>query len=262
MSTPPASPDGIRRAVLDVLAATAPESDAATLDSTAPLREQIELDSMDWMNFASALEQRLGVVLPEGAWSRLATLDELVAALAAAPRIAALPPPGPLQRRHRLGETDITLRPIRREDAPMEAEFVRRLSDRSRYQRFMGTLRELPPDKLRDLTDVDGVHHVALVATTRHDGREVELGVARYVVDDRGTGCEFAVAVDDAWQHSGLAGLLMDMLIDTARSRGLQHMEGRVLATNREMLRFARQLGFEVQADPGDATTRRVLLTL
>ena len=60
--------------------------------------------------------------------------------------------------------SQVTIRPIRPEDAPMEQDFVRHLSPDSRYARFMGALKELPADKLKYLTDIDYEHHLALVA--------------------------------------------------------------------------------------------------
>src|SRR5512145_2546803 len=82
--------------------------------------------------------------------------------------------------------SQVTIRPIRQEDAAMEQDFVRHLSPDSRYARFMGTLKELPAGKLKYLTDIDYEHHLALVAVVRRDGRDTEVGVARYVVDPSG----------------------------------------------------------------------------
>jgi acetyltransferase len=161
-----------------------------------------------------------------------------------------------------VGGTPVTVRPMRPEDMPMEADFVRHLSSETRYKRFMLTLLELSQAKLKYLTDVDQDRHVALVATIEQGGKEVEVGVVRYIVDPAGGSCEFAIAVDDAWQGSGLAGILMHALIDVARSRGLATMEGIVLSTNRRMLKFTRQLGFAEQRDPEDRTTVRVVLPL
>jgi acetyltransferase len=259
--------DLVRAAVLQVLASIAPESDVQELRADRPLREQVDLDSMDWINLFDQLEDRFGVDFPESAQGRLTTLDALVAWLAAA---AASPhgadaaadaanepaPPG-LPQRHEIDGRAVTLRPIRPDDAPLEADFVRHLSGDARYARFMRTLHELPPDKLRYFTEVDGVSHVALVATTEGDAGEVIVGVARYVVDPAGTGCEFAVTVDDAWQGSGVAGLLMKALIGIARTRGLARMEAVMLASNRRMLKFARQLGFVIERDPEDRETVR-----
>jgi acetyltransferase len=151
---------------------------------------------------------------------------------------------------------------MRPDDRDLEAEFVRHLSGDARYKRFMATMRELSDAKLRYLTDVDQVRHVALVATADVGGRQVELGVARYIVDPVGTGCEFAIAVDDAWQGSGLAGMLMHALMGVARARGLASMEGVVLAANSRMLNFTRQLGFGVERDPQDRQTLRVVRAL
>jgi acetyltransferase len=126
----------------------------------------------------------------------------------------------------------------------------------------MSTIRELPPGKLKYLVDVDHVRHVALVAVADIDGKPVEVGVVRYIVDPAGTGCEFSVAIDDAWHHTGLAGILMAALMNVARKRGLARIEGIVLAINASMLRFARQLGFTLEHDPEDRTTMRVVREL
>lgn len=171
--------------------------------------------------------------------------------------------PTELVRPHILFDgTPVTIRPIRRDDAPMEQDFVRHLSSDSRYNRFMGTLKELPPGKLKYLTEIDYEHHLGLVAIVEKDGQELEIGVARYVVDPSGTNCEFAVTVDDAWQGSGIAGLLMLELIEAARERGMHTMEGLILAANRKMLKFARQLGFSLERDPDDPGTVRVKRSL
>ena len=260
----------IRKAVRSTVESIAPECDLRLLQSDRPLRQQLELDSLDWVNLMAGLHDRLQFDIPESDQARLTTLDSMVAYIAS--RLAQTPgeavraladASAGLPRTHHLVDgTPVTVLPIRADDAPLEADFVRRLSTDSRYKRFMVTLRELPQTKLKYLTDVDSVHHVALVATVDRAGQEVLVGVVRYVVDPTGMGCEFAVAVDDAWQGSGLAGILMHALMDVARSRGLTRMEGMVLASNRKMLKFTRQLGFSVQRDPNDRETVRVLRTL
>lgn len=54
----------------------------------------------------------------------------------------------------------------------------------------------------------------------------------------------------------------MEALIRAARGRGLETMEGLVLARNAEMLRFVRALGFQVETMPGDPTTVRIVRKL
>jgi acyl carrier protein len=72
---------GVRAAVLQVLGEIAPEADLAAVRGDAPLREQLDLDSMDVLNFAIGLHAALGVDIPEVDYGKLATLDACVAYL-------------------------------------------------------------------------------------------------------------------------------------------------------------------------------------
>ncbi len=171
--------------------------------------------------------------------------------------------PQHLVRPHRLFDgTEVLIRPIRPEDAAIEQEFVRGLSDDSRYNRFMAQLRELTPRKLQYRTEIDYEQHLALIATVQREGREVEIGVARYIVMPGSNSCEFAITVADAWQGTGVAGLLMLDLMAAARDRGLKTMVGFVLATNHRMLKFCRQLGFECHREEGEGDTVHVIRNL
>ena len=156
----------------------------------------------------------------------------------------------------------VTIRPIRPEDAGIEQEFVRNLSVESRYFRFMDTVRELSPRMLAHFTQVDYERHMALIAVTAHKGREVQIAVARYVADEEGQRCEFAIVVADAWQQKGLGTRLLQALIGAARATGLRVMHGEVLAANHRMLALMSQLGFSAHFDERDPRTMRVELNL
>lgn len=169
------------------------------------------------------------------------------------------PYPAALDRSLRLRDgTRIRVRPIRADDRAIEQEFVRNLSADSKYFRFMSVLGELPEAMLVRFTRIDYDREMALIALACENGREVEIGVARYVIDDTGSGCEFALVIADAWQHRGLGTILMLDLIAAARRRGLTSMQGMVLATNTAMLGLAHALGFSVRTDAGDALVRYV----
>jgi acyl carrier protein len=77
------TPEEIRATVLQVLGDIAPDADLAGIDPGESLREQFDLDSMDFLNFAIGLHQRLGVEIPEADYPRLASLDGAVAYLRA-----------------------------------------------------------------------------------------------------------------------------------------------------------------------------------
>ena len=74
--------DEIRKQVIEALLAIAPEADPSTIDPRASLRDQLDLDSFDFLNVIVALHRALGVDIPETDYARLATLDGAVAYLA------------------------------------------------------------------------------------------------------------------------------------------------------------------------------------
>ncbi|MCI5120428.1 MAG: GNAT family N-acetyltransferase, partial [Candidatus Electrothrix sp. AUS4] len=94
------------------------------------------------------------------------------------------------------------------------------------------------------------------------DGKEVEIGVARYIINPDGRSCEFAIVISDQWQRQGIAHLLMRHLIDTARSHGMQTMEGDVLRNNHEMLRLVTKLGFSISPVRTDPDLEHVILRM
>lgn len=67
---------GLRSLFLQELRRIAPELEEGELKADRPLREQVDLDSMDWLNFLVALHGRLGVDIPEADYRRLVTLDQ------------------------------------------------------------------------------------------------------------------------------------------------------------------------------------------
>ena len=73
----------LRATVIDTLLAIAPEVEPADLRDDKPLRSQVDLDSMDWLNFLIALHEKLAVDIPEADYAKLVTLRDLLAYLAA-----------------------------------------------------------------------------------------------------------------------------------------------------------------------------------
>lgn len=75
--------DEIRDIVIATLKGTAPEFEAGELSPGQPLRDQIDLDSMDWLNFLIGLHRRLQVEIPEADYRQLTSIDAIVNYLAA-----------------------------------------------------------------------------------------------------------------------------------------------------------------------------------
>lgn len=142
---------------------------------------------------------------------------------------------------------DVTLRPMRPEDAELVKSFVRDMSEQSRYFRFMEAVRELSPSMLSRFTQIDYDREMALVATVEEGGKELQIGVSRYAINPDGKSCEFALAVADAWQGRGIGHKLMNRLMEIARDYGLEVIEGDVLAKNYKMIDLARSMDFAIE---------------
>ncbi len=158
-----------------------------------------------------------------------------------------------LVRRRKLADgREVVVRPIRAEDEAAERRFLEALSPETRRLRFP---RGIDPVFL---TRIDYDRHMAFAC--EWDGQLV--GNSRYVVNPDARSCEFGIVVSDDWRRSGIAQLLMEALFRAARARKLDTMEGLVLSENRDMLEFARALGFDASAEPAEPALVRVVKKL
>lgn len=171
--------------------------------------------------------------------------------------LAILPYPARYHQRWPLPDGgEFTLRPIRPDDAQMLQAFVQALSPESRYFRFVSRSTELTPTMLARLTLIDYDREMALVAVQKVDVRD-ELGVvheqehiigmSQYITNPDKASCEFSLLVADAFSGKGLGSRLMLSIMDEARDKGLQEIDGLVLSNNHGMLSLMRRLGFAVK---------------
>ena len=157
--------------------------------------------------------------------------------------------------------TAITIRPIRAEDLALEQEFVNGLSAHTGYQRLMSARRPSLEELVR-FTDIDHERELALIATTPVQGRERQIGVARYVKESSPGDAEFAIVLSDDWQGRGLGTTLLMSLVVAARGHGVRRLVGTTLSVNTGMLALGRKLGFNLASDPGSATITNLTLDL
>lgn len=147
--------------------------------------------------------------------------------------------------------SEVLIRRLRREDAELERDFLARLSPESIEMRFFGMVK--PGDAIiRRLTNLDYSRDMAFVALASDGGQVRQVGVSRYALAPDAQSCECAVTVSDAWQGRGLAVVLMRMLIDVARRRGVQSMIAIELRPNERMQELVRFLGFKPERSPDD----------
>jgi RimJ/RimL family protein N-acetyltransferase len=143
----------------------------------------------------------------------------------------------------------LAIRPVQPDDKPLLADAFSQLSDESRYRRFFTPLRDLDPERLAYLTELDHHDHEALLALDAPDGACV--GVARFVRVAPEV-AEPAVVVADQWQHRGLGTALLERLAHRARAEGITRFSAIVLAQNRDAIRLLERLGDATREDDGD----------
>ena len=151
---------------------------------------------------------------------------------------------------------EFTLRPIRPDDAKMLQDFVQHLSPESRYMRFVSHSKELTPLMLARMTLIDYDREMALVAIQKSterttDGQLLEsekiIGMSQYITNPDRASCEFSLVVADDFGGQGLGSRLMISIMEEARDKGLQEIDGLVLSNNPGMLALMRKLGYEVK---------------
>jgi acetyltransferase len=157
---------------------------------------------------------------------------------------------------------NITIRPIRPEDAVLEKNFHQRLSERTKYFRFMQALHELTPEMIVRFTQIDYDREMAFVAVTEDKSMPSELGVGRYLMNPDGNSVEFALVVADDCQCLGIGTRLMKALMQTAKAKGMSFFEGEVLVVNKPMLSLVTKLGFSIETITGDVEVVRVVKDL
>jgi acetyltransferase len=151
------------------------------------------------------------------------------------------------------GGARLPVRPIRPEDAALEALFFAGLSARSRFQRFLQHLSALPPGMLARFTQLDYDRELALVVLD--PARRQFVAVGRYAPNLDGTTAEFALTVSDEWQGKGIGRALLERLCECARGAGYTALYGFILDANKEMLDLAARLGFVQQSHHGSEVT-------
>ena len=143
-----------------------------------------------------------------------------------------------------------SIRPILPGDESGLQQFIRGLSPASRHARFMMAVRELSADMLDRFVHPAPGREAVLVATSPVNGI---VGLAQYVTDKTGDGCEVALVVTDAWQQQGLGTELLNEVGNVAGENSIGYFHADVLADNYPMRALARKVGCEVRISPGAA---------
>jgi GNAT superfamily N-acetyltransferase len=141
--------------------------------------------------------------------------------------------------------SDITIRAVRPDDKERIVRAFHALDRRSVYLRFFSYRKDLSEQELRRVTGCDGVSEAVLVATDGSGDREIIVGLGSYARS--GAAADIAFAVEEDFQGRGIAGRLLQRLVDIAGANGIVRFEADVLAENTPMLAVLRNSGLRVR---------------
>ncbi len=164
----------------------------------------------------------------------------------------------------KVGDIEVTIRPIRPEDEPLMVEFHRTLSDRSVHFRYLGSLslqERTLHQRLRRVCFIDYDREMALVADLKKgDGTHQILGVGRLIKEHGTNEAEFAVLISDPWQGKGLGTELLKLLVQIGRKERLHRIVGHIASDNITMKRVSEEVGFDLHVDHAEEEWRAEIL--
>jgi GNAT superfamily N-acetyltransferase len=148
------------------------------------------------------------------------------------------------------GGKSLTARFVEPRDAEALQGYFRALTVRSRYNRFLGAMSELPHSLLDDFIHVGENDRFSVIATTSINGAEMIVGEARYGFEAEGATLEFGLSIDDRWQGHGIGAALISNLECRAAALGARRLFGDTLRSNAAMIGLARKSGFAFTHNP------------
>jgi GNAT superfamily N-acetyltransferase len=144
----------------------------------------------------------------------------------------------------------LVVRFVEPRDASALQDYFRSLSVRSRYNRFLGGMSELPQSELDHFTHAGESNRFSVIALMTIDGVETIVGEARYGFEN--DNFEFGLSVDDRWQGHGIGSALLNNLECRAAALGAKRLFGDTLRSNGAMIALARKSGYSFAPSPGD----------
>lgn len=146
--------------------------------------------------------------------------------------------------------TAVRVRAVRPDDKVRLIQLFRNLEKRSIYSRFLYDKRELSPEDLQLVAEVNFETDVTLVVTIEADGEEFIIGVGRFsVIEDpaRPRRAEIAFTVQEDYHNQGMAGMLLRHLSEIAARLKIGYFEADVLGENRGMLKVFQKSGLPIK---------------
>lgn len=157
--------------------------------------------------------------------------------------------PKELRTTHLLHDgTQIVYRPIHPTDEPRMRDLFYKLSDASKYYRFMGHLKRVPRSQIDDFVYIDHRSEVCVVGVLPSASGDEIIAVGNYYLDPKTNKAEVAFTVSDQWQRRGIGSFMLKHLTRMARRNGIGGFTAEVLAENKGMQTVFNRSGLKVKS--------------
>jgi acetyltransferase len=154
----------------------------------------------------------------------------------------------------------IFVRPIRPDDEFLIRDLLAHVTKEDLRLRFFDSIKEFSHQFIAKLTQLDYARAMAFVAID--EASSEMLGVVWLYSDSIHETGEYAILLRSDLHGRGLGWVLMQLIIEYAKSEGLSHIYGEILQENSVMLKMCRELGFKIKTDAEDGGVCDVTLVL
>jgi len=138
---------------------------------------------------------------------------------------------------------DVLIREIKQEDSKSLVEMFDRLSDETKYTRFMKFRKKIDMAELEPFLK-SSRENFAIVAVIKCNNKDCIIADGRYVLDSPPDKATVAIIVQDAYQRLGLAHQMLSILIDMAKENNIKYFHGEILLEYSKMLNFIKKTGY------------------
>lgn len=168
------------------------------------------------------------------------------------PRLAIRPYPTQYISHYSMGDSQVTIRPIRPDDEPLMVRFHESLSEETVYMRYFHLIKlsqRVTHERLTRICFNDYDRELALVVEYQNaeTGAPEIVGVGRLSKQHSVPEAEFSLVVSDRYQGKGLGSALMQRLVQIARDENLTRLQAEILPENVGMQRLCEKLGFQLE---------------
>jgi len=144
---------------------------------------------------------------------------------------------------------EVTLRPIRPEDEPLEQEMFKHFSRETQRFRFFGQIKKVDHELLIKYTHNDYDRELGIFAEIEENGKKKMAGVVRLIMDPYDDSAEFAIVVADPWQGIGLGSIMTDYMLEVAKKKGVRRLYAYLLRDNIKMREMFERRNFIVSKE-------------